>query len=374
MRVDRDELLARIDLTVILDELAGAPARLGRSARWHCIQPGHDDHHPSVTVYTDRRGIQYWRCWSGGHGGTAIDAVTAATGCTIRDAIEQLAGRAGTPQPDRTRAPAPPTVSPDVPLHPSVVRYVDACSRILWTRTGRPVLDWLHQRGFADDLLRVNRVGCDPGPMLLRRTRGLPRSGLAAVLPALDENGEVTYVQARYLDPPEGRKYDNPAHHLGTNPRLAWPRRPRATDDGVLVVCEGIPDALTAAAAGLDAVAVLGTAAVNNNLAEQIIDHGPRSGRTRIVVAFDADAPGDSAATALAAMLGRFGVEVSRLRPPEHSGGDLNGWARHCPEWRRHIESAAPERDPTPRGEIVPVPAMRSAALPSVDSGQPLSP
>ena len=363
MRLDRDELLARIDLTVILDELAGAPARLGPSARWRCIQPGHDDQHPSVTVYRDRRGIQRWRCWSGGHGGTAIDALTTATGCTVRDALERLAARTGVADLDRPDVPTRPMAPPAVPLHPCVVRYVDACSRILWTRTGRPVLDWLHQRGFPDDLLRANRVGCDPGPMLLRRPGGLPRGGIAAVLPAFDETGAVTYVQARYLDPPDGRKYDNPAHQLGQNPRVAWPRpsQPIANNGGVLVVCEGIPDALTAATSGLDAVAVLGTGAVNDNVARQIIDHAHLHGRQRVVVAFDADPPGDHAARDLATLLdtARIDIDVSRLRPPERYGGDLNSWTTCQPDWSHHLKSAVrnepAESRPHPE---VPVPSV----------------
>ena len=77
-RFDRDELLARIDLRALLDELSGPATGPGRTARWHCPAVDHDDVHPSVTVRPDRRGIDRWRCWSGGHGGTAIDAIQVA--------------------------------------------------------------------------------------------------------------------------------------------------------------------------------------------------------------------------------------------------------------------------------------------------------
>ena len=72
--IDRDDLLRRTDLAALLDELSPAPAtRQGPTARWHCIDAGHDDQHPSITMFVDRRGIERWKCWSGGHGGTAID-------------------------------------------------------------------------------------------------------------------------------------------------------------------------------------------------------------------------------------------------------------------------------------------------------------
>ena len=164
------------------------------------------------------------------------------------------------------------------------------------------------------------------------------------MLAALDGTGAVTYIQARYLDPPDGRKYDNPAHHLGHNPRLAWPRpnQPTTNNGSVLVVCEGIPDALTAATAGLDAVAVLGTGAVNDNVARQIIDHAHRHGCRRVVVAFDADPPGDHAAHDLATLLhsAQVDLDVSRLRPPERYGGDLNSWSTRQPNWSHHLVPA----------------------------------
>ena len=57
--IDRDDLLRRIDLAALLDELSPAPtARLGPTARWHCIDPGHDDQHPSITMFVDRHGVE----------------------------------------------------------------------------------------------------------------------------------------------------------------------------------------------------------------------------------------------------------------------------------------------------------------------------
>ena len=54
----------------------------------------------------------------------------------------------------------------------------------------------------------------------------------------LDAQGTAVYLQARYLHPPGGRKYDNPATALaGPSPRLAEVRlgRPPADPDTVLV-------------------------------------------------------------------------------------------------------------------------------------------
>src|SRR5690606_37329699 len=151
-----------------------------------------------------------------------IDALVAAQGLTIAQAIEQLAARALPTPIDHE-----PVDDGPVRLHPSVSRYVEACHRILFTKTGRPVLEWLHnERRLGLDVLEANTVGAVPGRALPRRRGGLPRYGLAAVLPAFGPAGDLAYVQARYLHPHGGRKYGNPVARLGTNPRLAWVHTP----------------------------------------------------------------------------------------------------------------------------------------------------
>jgi hypothetical protein len=172
---------------------------------WHCPLLSHDDRHPSVSMFTDRAGHQRWRCWSGEdtHRGDAIDLVIAVRRCSRLDAVEWLANRFGIAPADapsqRARRPPPATVEPaGLPdPDPSVVRYVGACERILWTVGGRPVRRWLAERGLVDEeLLRANHVGADPGRQLLPRRRGLPPgASTAAVLPALDETGGLRWAQ-----------------------------------------------------------------------------------------------------------------------------------------------------------------------------------
>jgi hypothetical protein len=338
-----DELLARSDLAALLDQLARPADGAMRGRRWHCPLSDHDDHHPSVSMFTDRTGHQRWRCWSGDdtHRGDAIDLVIAVRHCSRLDAIDWLANRLGPHTgdflPDRRPPPAPPTLRKDP--DPAVARYVAVCERILWTVGGAPVRRWLAERGLDEQLLRVNHVGADPGRRLLPRRRGLPPGTTsAAVLPALDQDGNVRYLQARSLNPANGPKYLNPISDLAANPRLAWTVTPRPPRPGLVLICEGIPDALTAAQAGYHAVAVLGSQAPDANVADELSARAGRD-RSQLVAVIDNDDSGRTWGDRLHRLLGEHGHPLTVITPPM-SGADLNDWARHDPNWTASIEAA----------------------------------
>lgn len=352
-----DDILERTNLDDLLDQLA-EPAASSRPRRWHCPVPGHDDHHASVSTHTDARGHQRWRCWSGDdtHRGDAIDLVAVTQGLTPRDAITWLADHVGLHRDDHTPprrprparpSPPPPTV---MPLAPAVVDYVQDCARRLWTPAGRPILDWLtHTRGFTPDVLHANHVGADPGRTRLPRRPGLPAGrSPAATFPALNPDGQIRYVQARYLQPEKGHKYDNPASRLGTNPRLAWTQIPAPRPAAVLVVCEGIPDALTATQAGYPAVGILGAQTPDTAVAARLAHHA-HTRHLDLVAIIDADPAGRTWGQRLAELVAEHHQALTIVEPPA-DGLDLNSWAQDDPTWH----TALPAPLPT---------AVRSAAL-----------
>lgn len=341
------DVLDRTDLGRLLDDLAEPATHNVRGRRWHCPLPDHDDHHASVTMHTDHRGHERWRCWSGDdtHRGDAIDLVVATQRLTRADAIDWLAQRAGmTPDqpmpalPRRSRPPRPTAV----PLDPAVTQYAAACERILWGSAGRPVREWLHRRGFSDELLAANHVGADPGRRLMRRRRGLPYgNSIAAVFPALDPDGQIQYLQARYLDPRDGPKYDNPAAALGSNPRLAWAQALGRLRPGVLVVCEGIPDALTAAGAGFRATAVLGSQAPDHFVANRLAGFAARHG-LELVAVVDHDPAGRAWGDRLGELLAERGRNHLVVVQPPSDGHDLNAWAAVDRGWHGLLDARHP--------------------------------
>ena len=325
--IDRDDLLARTNLSDVLDALTTSNER-DHQRHWHCPDQAHPDHHPSVTVTTDARGIQRWRCWSGGHGGTAIDAVIAARQLTVGDAIRWLNDHHAHLEP-QPRSPQPAARPVGQPAD-EVIDYVQRCEKLLWTASGRTIRDWLNNRGLSNDVLAINRVGADPGRRYLPRPRGFPVGFPAAVYPALDADGAITYFQARYLDPPDGRgKYDNPSRHWATNPRAGWTQPSRTpSTKSVLLVTEGIADALAASDLGYQAAGLMGAGVIDVRTAQLIRQVTTKAGPcSTIVVCMDADPAGQQAAVATIERLERAGcISVRRVDPPDSL--DLTEWIR----------------------------------------------
>jgi DNA primase len=346
-----EDILDRTDLARLLDEVA-EPAASARGRRWRCPVPGHDDRNPSVSMRVDQRGHERWRCWSGDdtHRGDAIDLVQLTQRLERGEAIDWLARRAGLspehPTPTaRRRRPATPRQPTYVPLHPDVTRYVHACERILDTPTGRPIREWLARRGIGRDVAVANHVGADPGRHLLPRPKGLPFGAggdrhpqPAATFPALDQAGNVRYVQARYLDPAAaGIKYDNPSLARGSNPRLTWTVPVGERRPGILIVTEGIPDALTAAQAGYHAVGILGSQAPDPTVATRIATRAANDDLTIVAIA-DADPAGRQWARRLTDHLHDLGHEPIALEPAV--GTDLNDWSLADRSWAHTIADA----------------------------------
>lgn len=326
MRYDRDEVLARTDLAALADELLGCHVGNGRSARWPSPVPNHPQtgRTPPMSIFVDHRGIERWTCFATGANGTAIDLVMTATGRSVGDAIAWLAERARLDRAPVDRAPMLPKPTPPHPAsEPSAAlkEYVEACERVLWQPAGAAIRRWLvDERCLDADVLRHNRVGADPGPRSLRRAKGLPWRGPAAVFPALDDDREPVYLQARYLHPPPGRgKYDNPTTRHGRNPRLTLLRPAGCETTGPTIVTEGVPDALAAATAGYRSVAILGAAVPDEHVAQRLANQ-----EGLLVIAFDADDAGRAGAARLRRLLAEVGrqavVEVVPL------AADLNTW------------------------------------------------
>ena len=326
-RYDRDALLASVDLRSLADELLGGHHGSERSPTWSCPVPTHAQtgRTPPVSIFITRWGEQRWRCHGCGASGSAIDLVIHTHGVDVRRAMELIASRTGLradldcPAPWRRSRPPVERAEP----HPGIEDYVATCAEYLWTpAAGGPARYLTETRGLSQDVLRLNRVGFDPGPRHLDRPDGVPRSS-GVVLPVLDDDGRAVFTQTRRLGPRiTGPRYLNCANRAAPNPRLAL-YRSTGTSTGPVVVCEGAIDALTAASAGCWSAALLGSTVADERVADRLVALGADT----LVLAFDADDAGDRGAAELAGLLKSRGASASRLRPPDRAP-DLNEWSR----------------------------------------------
>jgi DNA primase len=323
-RFDRDALLAGVELAELADELLGGRHGSDRSPTWVCPIPTHAQtgQTPPLSVFVTRWGEQRWRCHGCGASGSAIDLVMQAHGLDVRQAMEWLGRRTRTAPIERPANSGPARRRNDPPRfepNPAIDDYVAACEQILWSRAGAGPRRWLTEtRCLSEQVLRANRVGFDPGARRLGRPVGVPRSA-GVILPVLDDDHRAVFTQTRRLGETNGPRYLNCASKAAPNPRLGL-YRGGARSANALIVCEGVIDALTAADAGFDALALLGSSIADDRVSDEVA-------RTTasILLAFDADDAGDAGATRLARHLSDRGRTATRLRP-DSGYIDLNEW------------------------------------------------
>lgn len=170
----------------------------------------------------------------------------------------------------------------------------------------------------------------------------MPRAA-GIVLTVIDDRRPV-YAQLRVPHPlPDRPRYLNPTSDLATNSRIAR-ARPVEERHAEVIVTEGSIDALSVAAAGYRAVAVLsatyGDEAVAVSLAK--LPHP-------LIIAFAVDDAGRTGADHLVSLL------EARQRPPvllDLGSGDLNDALRHSDDWPRQMESAVGRALTTTAGSI----------------------
>ena len=101
-------------------------------------------------------------------------------------------------------------------------------------------------------------------------------------------------------------------------------------------MCEGIPDALTAAQAGFVSVGVLGSQAPDHSVASRIATRAEKLGLTPVAV-IDNDAAGRAWGERLSCLLAEHGVDLHVVEPPE-DGMDLNAWALRDASWQHSVD------------------------------------
>jgi len=192
------------------------------------------------------------------------------------------------------------------------------------TQDAAPAIDYASRRFGIDEVTfkRLN-LGFDNGSV---NVAGLRVNGMhdteRLVIPFYAFDGSTHYVQARAIDPNySGHKWSGPANPPG----LSWGEYgwfDLGATDRPVIITEGPGDALTAVAAGFDAVGIRGAGLGSNaDLATEIAE--ALAGR-KVIIAGDNDTAGQKFTNDLAANLhGR--LDVFKLVIPS-GANDLTEW------------------------------------------------
>ena len=316
-----DELKARLPLSAYV----GRSVRLARAGReWKGCCPFHQEKSPSFYI---NDGKAFYHCFGCGVHGDIITFAMQANGLQFPDAVETLAREAGLEVPQRTQE-SPQQQDARAHLYAAIDAAAAWFASQLYAPAGAKALTYLQQRGLTEDTIAAWRLGYAPDDAQGLRNHLVPKGftekelesvGLwrtrddgsggygffrgRVIFPVTDRRGRTVAFGGRVLDgaPKDAPKYINSPEHLlfkkgellyGQVAAVPKPQQSRA--DRLLLV-EGYMDVISLAQAGLPAVAPLGTALTEPQLAVLWQLARPRD-NARPVLCFDGDNAGRRAA------------------------------------------------------------------------------
>ena len=332
-----DDVKERVREAVDIVDLVGSYISLRRNGRnFVGLCPWHDDSRPSLQINPER---QTFRCWVCNIGGDAFSFLMRMDRLEFREALEQLADRAGIELP-RSRGPGGDVKKP---LYETAAwaaeRFADCLRQSPVAESARR---YLRDRGLTDETIAAHQVGFVPSEWdwLLRQaqaagisTSHLEQAGLAVarqdrsghydrfrgrvMFPIRDPQGRCVAFGGRVLPdaPPDSAKYINsPETPIFSKQSMLYGldiARDAISTSRRAVVVEGYTDCLAARQAGIgDVVAVLGTALGQRHarLLRRYAD--------RIVVVLDGDDAGRRRADEVLEVLLAEPIDVRIARLP----------------------------------------------------------
>jgi DNA primase len=391
-----EEVIERLKQEVPLDRLAAA---LGVKLKQHGADlvglcPFHEDREPSLVISPKKN---LWHCLGACQtGGTVIDWVMRAQGVSFRHAVELLRSD----HPALLEAAAQPVKQSTVrKLPPPIAREADDAQALQQVvhyyhetlKQSPEALAYLDKRGlrseemierfqlgFANRTLGLRLPAANRKPGAEQRGR-LQRLGIlresghehfngSLVVPIFDRAGHVLGMYGRKIT--EDLRPGTPLHlYLAGPHRGVWNEEALEVSEEI-ILCESLIDALTFWCAGFrNVTASYGVSGFTGDHRAAFRKYDTR----KVVIAYDRDEAGESAAAALASELIESGIECARVLFPK--GMDANEYALkvtpaekslgvllNSAEWLggkpQPIEEPAPAPSPEPpvpgqAGEIV---------------------
>ncbi len=343
-----DEDIARVrdstDMVALISQRV-ALRKVGR--RWTGLCPFHNEKSPSFSVNAEEG---FYHCFGCKASGDAITFVRELDGMDFVGAVEFLAGKCGVTlnYTDKNEGESRKKRNRLIESVAEAVEFYH--QRLLKAPDAGPARAYLKSRGYDGDLVRQYKLGWAPddwdvlskhlklGPddlkasglgFLNRRNRQQDFFRARLLFPIFDVNGDPIAFGGRKLPDADGPKYRNTSDEcvLYSKSRVLYgldKSKSNMVASDEAIVCEGYTDVIGFAEAGMPrAVATCGTA-----LTEEHFKVLKRFAK-RVVLAFDADDAGQSAAERFYEWEQAYEIDVAVAALPE--GVDPADLARNDP-------------------------------------------
>jgi len=340
-----DQLKREVSLVRLMESQGHQPKKQGKDYVMAC--PFHEDDTPSLVVSPD---TNLWHCMGACQaGGSVIDWVMKTQGTSFRHAVELLKeGDAALVASDKPvkrntthKHPNPLAANPD--NQATLKRVINYYHETL--KQSPEALDYLESRGLKSaELIDTFKLGYANRTLAYRlpeknrkagaEIRGqlqaiglLRQSGHehftgSLVVPVIDENGIITEVYGRKLLGNRLRK-GTPQHLYLPGPHQGvWNSQALKASDEI-ILCEALIDAMTFWVSGFrNVTASYGTGGFTTDHLAAFKQHDIK----RVLIAYDRDEAGNTAAEKLAKQLNENGMDAFRILLPK--GMDVNEYAQ----------------------------------------------
>ena len=341
-----ERLKLQVSLQRLVESVGVKLKRHGKEWIGRC--PFHDDKTPSLVVSPKSN---LWHCLGACQaGGSVIDWVMRFEGVSFRQAVEVLRSEIGegVASISSLAAKAVDSVDADATLsgeddaallaevvdhyHAALQSSPEALAYLQARGLDHPELVGHFKLGYANRTLGYRlpnkqiKAGKAQRGALQRigvlRSSGHEHFNGSLVVPVITPDGEITEVYGRKILPASKLRAGTPPHLYLPGPHRGVFNEAGLVGQEEVVLCESLIDALTFWSAGYRNVT---TSYGIEGFSDEHLASFQRHGIKRVLIAYDADDAGNSAAEKLAATLMAEGFECYRCRFPK--GSDANQYA-----------------------------------------------
>ncbi|MBR2510001.1 MAG: DNA primase [Lentisphaeria bacterium] len=340
-----DEIIEEIRSRVNIVDLLGSYVHLKRGGNgvYKALCPFHQEKTPSFTVNENR---QSYHCFGCGKGGDVFRFVMERENVDFPNAVHLLASRCGVIIPEKVTYDAGGKSGRERAdererLYRLSEEFAQFFEKSLFSPSGKRALDYLHDRGIPDDVIRKFRIGYSPdewdAAVKFARSRGFSDDEMVATgtvrrnderrtlydhfkgrltFSIWNENGKVVGFSARTLekDAPVAKYVNTPETPIFKKGNILYAlpiARPEMRTQNMAILCEGQLDVIAMHRAGFQcAVAPQGTGFTVEQA--RILKRSTQ----KILLGFDSDSAGQKAILRAIELILPLDMEIGVIRFP----------------------------------------------------------